>query len=208
MKKLIAILTLLIVTAVALELAAQTGSRWASNRYQPVADFLGADATLSKWYMQYVDTTRGEVTFNDFLKKLSSSEVLKQRSRRAGLSHNQLYSPIVTLLEKDWSALDEMSKQELATIKLSILELDIALAAVDATLPNTAHEEFRREVIRGAKPLTEVAKLPNTAVEAMSFTIMDHRVTERINSASPKSNPPLRVEPVQNPNLDSQYKFQ
>lgn len=205
MKKLIAILIVLIATAIALEVAAQNRNRWASARYQPVAGYLEADATLSTWYRQYIDTTAGGMSFEAFLKKLSTSEVLWQRSNRAGIRHKQLYSPIVKLLEVNWQDAEKMNADERESVRLAMLELDIALAAVDATLPKTAHEEFRREVFRGAKPLTEVAKLPMPAVEAMTFTIMNHKVSERINEAPKKKVPPSNRPDVKNPRLNSEY---
>lgn len=207
MKISVAIIVSLAVIFTSATALTQKMNRLTSAKYRPVTEFLEADSTLSQWFKQYVDTTSGAVNFNDFLRRLGS-EILRQRSRRAGLTHNQLQSPIVTLAGKDWNALDSnsMSKQELDSIRRSMLELDIVLAAIDATLPDTSLEEFRREVLRGAKPLTEVAKLPMSAVEAMTFTIMGSKVSERINNPPAKKTPPKITTPEMKPYFPDNYR--
>lgn len=201
MKLLIKIVTIVAVVALSATAAAQKKNRLLVAKYQPVVQFLDIDTTLGQWFKQYVDTTSGSPSFKDFLNRLSDSEVLLHRSTRAGLSHNQLYSPVVTLLETKWSDIANMSDQDIASVRLAMVELDIALAAIEATFPSTAYEEFRREVIRGAKPLTEVAKLPMPAVEAMTFTIMTHKVSDRINNPTvrktPEESPSQIVKPIE-----------
>jgi len=188
MQKIIGIITLFAIVFSSYALFAESRKRWASARYQPVAGFLESDATLSHWFKQYVNTTSGNPEFKDFLKRLVNSDILWQRNRRAGLTHNQLYSPLLTLTEKNWRRIDRMTPDEKRETKLAMLELDIVLAIIDATLPDSAHEEFRREVLRGAKPLREVAKLPKNAVEVMTFTLMGHKVSNRINKGTAESN--------------------
>lgn len=199
MKKAITIIVAVAVVLIGFSLNAQD-KRYAMAKYSPVADFIPISSTLGQWYKQYMDTTSGEPKFTDFLKKLASSEVLQQMGKRAGIQSNQIYSPIVTLSNKNWKAMDKMSDQELAGIGLAMGELDIALAAIEATIPVTAHEEFRREVIRGAKPLSEVATLPGTATGTM--TMMNHRVSDRINNVPAK--PGIRNFIWLKPNLPSQ----
>lgn len=195
----VAVITLLLASALGL---AETKGRWASAKYQPIAGFLGPEATLSLWFKQYVDTTSGDVGFKDFLMKLSNSDVLSERNRRAGLEHNQLYSPILTLLEKDMRNFERMDTHEKAEVRMAILELDIALAVIDATLPKSAHEEFRREILRGAKPLREVAMRPTSAIGAMALTLSERKVTERINQPVPEppaEGPRLTAPEIRNP---------
>lgn len=204
MKTLTAIIVSLAIILCSFTLYSQNKNKSFVAQYQPIEDMLGPDATLSKWFKQCMKTVSGCDGFEAFLKRLSDSEVLQQRSKRAGLSHNQLYSPIVTLMGKNWKDTEKNSVTERSTIRLSLLELDIALSAVTATLPESAHEEFAREVLRGAKPLTEVAKLPMSAVEAMTFTADGRKLSDRINKTydvkkAPKDNTqfpnPLRPSP-------------
>lgn len=210
MKKIVIAIITLTLLVVASTGFAGPNDRLTSAKYRPVIDFVGPDATLSKWFRQYVDTTNGGLTFNNFLKKLSTSEILYQRSNRAGLEHNQLYAPIIALLGEDWKSMDKMDEKDLASIKISMMELDIALAAVDATLPSQALEEFRREVLRGAKPLTEVAKVPRSATDVMTFTIMDHKLSDRLNKSGSSApvNPPINLPERTNPRLENPYNYQ
>ncbi len=206
MKKLITIAIIGIIAFTGAIAEAQRNNRLTSAKYQPVNNFMESDATLSQWFKQYVDTTAGSLTFKDFLKKLSSSDVLWQRSKRAGVSHNQLYSPITTLVNKNWNEVDEMNQQEQASIRISMLELDIALSAVEASLPRTALEEFRREVLRGAKPLSEVAKLPESATDTMVFTIKDRELSDRLNSAKPsQKNIPNDSQGLERPQYETHF---
>lgn len=216
MKKIIITTVALALTLTLSNASAERQNNRIYAKYYPVTEFMKPDSTLGKWFRQYIDTTSGKREFSDFLKRLSESEVLWQRSRKAGLSYGQLYSPIITLLTKDLTDMRGMTDQEMATIRLSMLELDIALSAIDSTIPPTAHEEFRREVLRGAKPLTQVAKLPISAVEAMSFTIMTHKVSERLNKTIPSPKPrkytpesinpqPFNPPTLTNPELENWY---
>lgn len=180
MKKIITIIVALLIIIMSGTSMAKPKNT-ADAKYYPVVQFVEYDSTLSQWYKQYIDTTKSNVTFNDFLKRLSTSEVLYQRSKRAGIEHNQLYSPLLLLVDKNWKQVDRMNSDQIENIRASMIELDIALGAIEATLPQTAYEEFRREVIRGAKPLTEIAEKPKTAIDFMTFTLMDHRVSDRLN---------------------------
>lgn len=206
MKKIITIIIVALIICSFGLAGAQPRSGLASAKYYPVAKFLNPESSLSVWFKQYVDTTSGNHEFGDFLKALSASEVLSQRSQKAGLSHNQLYSPIITLAEKNWDEMENMNAEELATVRLAMLELDVALAAIDATLPATAHEEFRREVIRGAKPLTGVAKLQKGSVEQSSPTTMQTLILEeRINNPTVKVYPSQETGNVLQPTVPSYF---
>lgn len=211
MKRTISVVVGITIILLSGTVAGQAKHRMTSANYMPAVALLEQNAKIYQWYSQYSKTTSSKPSIENFLQRLSTSEVLVERSKRAGLSHNQLFSPIITLMEKNWSGIDEMDSSEIATIRLSLLELDIALAAIEATLPNSAHEEFRREVLRGAKPLSEVAKLPSSAVEAMqkmTFTEKEHIVTDRINNPTIKTrNPPIQQDILKSnePDLKSQY---
>jgi len=206
MKKLITIAVIGIIAFTAVAVEARINNSLTSTKYQPVTSFLESEATFSQWFKQYKDTTSGTLTFKDFLKRLSSSDVLWQRSKRAGVSHNQLYSPITTLVNKNWNEMKEMNPQEQASVRISMLELDIALSAVEATLPRTALEEFRREVLRGAKPLSEVAKLPESATDTMIFTIKDRELSDRLNTNMPGQNKMPRLNnQLERPQFESHF---
>lgn len=220
MKKLITIMAIILMGLLSLNLNAQVRNKYASAKYSPVSEFMDINTVLGQWYKQYKDTTSGPSGFEDFLRKLSDSEILLQRSKRAGVSHNQLYSPIITLLNKDFAALDMMREEELSTIQISMVELDIALAAIEATVPDSAIEEFRREILRGAPPLTEIAgakkkteggvqKLPPSPVQVMQgLTVPEHKVSDTLNKPSPslKTTPPKDAPDVVVPsNIPSGY---
>lgn len=212
MKKLITLLVFVLVIMLSFNAFGQNGRRLANAKLMPVVEFLETNSTLAQWYGQYIKTTTGKASFNDFLKRLSTSEVLAQRGKRAGLSHNQIYSPIATMMGKNYGQIDKMETTELSTIRLSMLELDLALAAIEATIPKSAYVEFRNEVIRGAKPLTEVAKLPGGAAAAMTgaaaYSEKEQGLYERINNPYKQSRtPPTRTDIVKdsNPALASEY---
>lgn len=205
MKTSIIKIVIVVLTVLALVGVSEARNNFAKARYFPVTEFLEEDAVLSQWYEQYVKTTTGDTSFNDFLKRLSESEVLSLRGKKAGLTHNQIFSPIVTLINKDWMNLNQMSEGERSTARLAMLELDIALAAVESTLPAEAHEEFRREVIRGAKPLTEMAKTPG-AIDVMRYTLSGHDLSDRINKPTVKTPPaPMKQPPPSKPYFPDAY---
>lgn len=215
MKKIIIALAVMAVIFSSIELRAETKNKIYFAKYRPVANFLEEDSTLSKWYKLYIDTTESGGTFKDFLKKLSNSEVLWQRGIRAGLTHNQLYSPIIGLMDKDMNDLSDMNEKDRAAVRDFMLQLDVALAAIDSTLPTSAREEGQIEVFRGAKPLRAVAeakpvkedaKKPISAVEAMTFTLMTHKLSDRINEKSPVKAPQNAPRQMDDPRFENPYR--
>lgn len=164
----------------------------AVTKYSPIVDFIDLNSTLGEYYKQYIDTTSGKKDIEDFLKRLSKSGALLQRYKRAGLTHNQLYAPIVTLLGIALDDINNLTEGQMATVRLSMVELDMALLAIMSTVVQNAQVEFRNEVLRMAPPLSEVAGLPPSAVETMkTLTVPEHKVSDRLNNP----NPYLKIPP-------------
>jgi hypothetical protein len=204
MKKFIALTVTITLLVISLAANAQVRRNYASAKDVSLDELINMESTLGQWYTQYKETTSNYQGFDGLLMLISKSEAISERREIAGLTHNQLHSPIVTLSGKDWGELDEMQQSELATIRIAMVELDIALSAIMATLPKTAHEEFIREVIRDAPPLTQVAatgqvskdvkeavKVPPSSIETMkALTLPDYIVTERVNTLNPSVKVP------------------
>lgn len=210
MKKIIAIGIAIILLIIAQSTLAQNRN-FASARNVSFEELINEESTLGRWFKQYKDTTSNYQGFDGLLVLISKSEAILERRKIAGLTHNQLHSPITTLVGKDWGNLNEMQQSEISTIRIAMVELDIALSAIMATLPKTAHEEFIREVIRDAPPLTQVAaagevskdvkeaiKVPPSSIDTMKTLIIpEYIVTNRIN----KLNPLVKVPTPRDPEL-------
>ena len=152
-----------VVISVALVLLISFGGMTAEGRgryyakYSPISEFIEPTSTLGIWFRDYVETIYGASGFGDFLSRLAESRSLRHLAKKAGVSYDDLYTSIQFLMRIDISKLRHMDGLEAKRVREAMLKLDIALSAIDILLSPPAREEFRREVLRRARPLSQVA---------------------------------------------------
>lgn len=128
-------------------------------KYKPVSKFMDQNSTLSQWYMQYYDTTSGNRSFKDFLERIASSDVAFNEAKRRGIRNSQLTSLISELATFDLNNVKNIGENAWLIIKQNMDRLDVLLMSLEAYRTDSEKEEFRREIFRGARPLTEVAMI-------------------------------------------------